>query len=67
MADRFEDLIAWQKARGLAQSIYALTRAPGFQDCAIGDQLRRAAVSVMANLAEGFDRGTHREFLRSSR
>lgn len=60
---RFEDLIAWQKARDLTKRIYSLTRQGGFErDYGLRDQIRRAAVSVMSNLAEGFDRAGRSEF-----
>ncbi|MFH0934826.1 MAG: four helix bundle protein [Pseudomonadota bacterium] len=60
---RFEDLIAWQKARILASSIYKLTAASGFaKDFGLKDQIQRAAVSVVSNIAEGFERGGAAEF-----
>ena len=61
--ERFEDLIAWQKARVLSKEIRGLARKARLsRDYAACDQLRRAARSVMANLAEGFDRGSRAEF-----
>ncbi len=61
---RFEDMIAWQKARKLAAEIYAVTRRGQFaKDFSLVDQIRRAAVSIVSNLAEGFDRGNNKEFL----
>ena len=61
--DRFEDLIAWQKARRLTQEIYRVTSESAFaSDRALKDQIRRASVSIMANIAEGFERGRRREF-----
>jgi four helix bundle protein len=61
--ERFEDLIAWQKARDLTREIYAVTRRGTFaRDFALRDQIQRASVSVMANLAEGFERGKRTEF-----
>ena len=64
-AERFEDLVAWQKARGLAREIYAVTRSRDFtHDFALARQMQRAAVSIMANLAEGFDRHGATEFHR---
>ncbi|MBU0620494.1 MAG: four helix bundle protein [Gammaproteobacteria bacterium] len=60
---RFEDLVAWQKARILASSIYKLTAASGFsRDFGLKDQIQRAAVSVVSNIAEGFERGGTAEF-----
>lgn len=63
--ERFEDLIAWQKARELTKQIYDVTRIDEFsKDFGLKDQIRRAAVSVMSNIAEGFDRGGRAEFHR---
>jgi four helix bundle protein len=61
--ERFEDLIAWQKSRALTRDIYAVTRQPRFaKDFGLSDQIQRAAVSVMSNIAEGFERGKRGEF-----
>ena len=61
--ERFEDLIAWQKAKNLTRAIYEITKIGEFaKDFGLRDQIRRAAVSVMSNIAEGFDRGGHSEF-----
>lgn len=61
--ERFEDLIAWQKARQLTVEIYRITAHGEFaKDFGLRDQIRRAAVSVMSNIAEGFDRGSRGEF-----
>jgi four helix bundle protein len=60
---RFEDLIAWQKARELAREVYKVTRkgrlAHNFK---LSGQMQEASVSVMANVAEGFERHTAAEF-----
>jgi len=62
-AEKFEDLIAWQKARELTRAIYQATALGSFaKDFGLRDQVRRAAVSVMSNLAEGFERGGRSEF-----
>jgi len=62
-AERFEDLIAWQKARGLASAVYESTKQVGLtKDLGLSTQLQRAAVSVMANIAEGFERHRVGEF-----
>jgi four helix bundle protein len=54
---RFEDLGGWQKARHLTRRVYETTcDGPAAQDFAYRDQLRRAALSVMLNIAEGFER-----------
>lgn len=61
--DRFEGLIAWQKARTFTQVVYHVTRQGGFaRDYGLTSQIQRAAVSVMSNIAEGFDRGNRAEF-----
>ena len=53
---RFEDFVAWQKARALTARIYAVTGRGKFtKDYGLRDQLRRASVSIMANIAEGFE------------
>lgn len=60
---RFEDLIAWQKARELTTKIYRITSKGDFsKDFGLRDQIRRASVSIMSNLAEGFERGGRPEF-----
>jgi four helix bundle protein len=61
--ERFEELVAWQKARILTREIYVATRSERFaHDWDLSRQLRRASVSVMANIAEGFERGGRAEF-----
>lgn len=65
MADRFEDLDAWKVARELANLIYVLGRESGFsKDYSFKDQIQRAAVSVMNNIAEGFERGSNKDFAK---
>lgn len=61
--NRFEDLIAWQKARQLVAAVYGVTTKGAFaKDYGLRDQIQRSAVSVMSNIAEGFDRGSRPEF-----
>ncbi len=63
--ERLEDVEAWQAARALTQDIYRATDADRFaRDFGLRDQIHRAAVSVMANIAEGFDAGSRNEFVR---
>jgi four helix bundle protein len=63
--ERFEDLEAWKEARKLTQSVYRTTEQPGFRrDTGSREQIQRAAVSTMANIAEGFGSATDREFLQ---
>lgn len=60
---RFEDLIAWQKARELTRVIYQMTEDGKFsRDFGLRDQIRRASVSIMSNIAEGFERFGKAEF-----
>jgi four helix bundle protein len=60
---RFEDLLVWQGARALTKSIYDLSGKGVFaKDFELRDQIRRAAISVRSNLAEGFERSGNREF-----
>ena len=60
---RFEDLDAWKIARELTRDIYRLTSAAAFsRDFGLRDQIRKASVSVMSNVAEGFERDGNKEF-----
>jgi len=62
---RFEDIVAWQQARILVREIYELTTRPQFaRDYGLSDQIRRAAVSSMSNIVEGFERYSPRENLQ---
>ena len=62
--NRFEDIQAWQEARVLAKSVYAASANGGVaRDFGLRDQVRRAATSVLSNIAEGFERGGDWEFL----
>lgn len=62
---RFEDLVAWQRGMDLAVHIYELSRRGQFaRDFALCDQIHRAGISVPANIAEGFERGSRAEFHR---
>lgn len=64
--NRFEDTKAWQKARVLVKAIYNLTNEkPKLTiDFGLRDQIRKASVSIMSNIAEGFARGTDKDFSR---
>lgn len=60
---KFEDIEAWQKSRKLVGEIYRVSsRAVFFRDYALKDQIRRAGISIMANIAEGFGRRSNQEF-----
>ena len=64
MAERFEELDVWQRARILTGTIYALSDAGAFaRDFGLRDQMRRAAVSIMSNIAEGFESRTQGLFI----
>lgn len=61
--ERFEEMDAWKKARGLVNAVYTITSAGEFaRDFGLRDQMRRACVSVLSNIAEGFERGGNKEF-----
>jgi len=61
---RFEEIQAWQTARQLTNLIYNLTGHPAFaKDFGLKDQIRRAAVSVMSNIAEGYESRTDTQFI----
>lgn len=64
-AQRFEDLIAWQKARELVAVTYSLTVEGAFaKNFCLRDQIHRTAASIMSNLVEGFERGSRPDFHR---
>ena len=61
----FEEIEAWQKARELTREIYSVSNLGSFsKDFGLRDQIRRAAVSIMSNIAEGFERGGTKEFVQ---
>ncbi|MEM7333101.1 MAG: four helix bundle protein, partial [Chloroflexota bacterium] len=61
----FEEIRAWQQARILTKEIYSLSDGENFnKDFGLRDQIRRASVSIMANIAEGFDCDSQKEFAR---
>jgi len=63
--ERFEDIEAWKKARELVAAIYRITEESQFsRDYGLRDQIRRSAVSIMSNIAEGFSRQTNKEFIQ---
>lgn len=63
--ESFEDIEAWQKGRELTREIYAISHhGPFAKDFGLRDQIRRACVSIISNIAEGFERGGTREFLQ---
>lgn len=63
--EKFEDIEAWQKARKLTKEVYLSSKVGGFyKDFALRDQVRSASVSIMSNIAEGFERGGNKEFIQ---
>jgi four helix bundle protein len=63
--ERFQDLEAWKMARKITKKIYDLTKQEKFsRDFALCHQIRRASVSVLSNIAEGFERNGDKEFLQ---
>ena len=62
---KFEDITAWQEARTLTKSIYEICRGKLFsKDFGLRDQIQRASVSIMSNIAEGFDSQSDIEFIK---
>jgi four helix bundle protein len=60
----FEDLIVWQKAIAFVKQVYLITEEGGLKrDFGLKDQIRRAAVSISTNIAEGFERSSRKEYL----
>lgn len=60
---KFEDIESWKSARKLTNEIYKATSTGGFvRDFGLKDQIRRASVSILSNIAEGFERGNDNEF-----
>ena len=63
--ERFEDIEAWRDARVLVKGVYEVTAAGAFaRDFGLRDQIRRAAISAMSNIAEGFERSSDKDFVR---
>jgi len=63
--ERFEDLTSWQKARELNRLIYQASNRGSFaKDFGLRDQVRRASISIMSNIAVGFERGGDKEFIQ---
>lgn len=61
---RFEEMPIWNQARELSRVVYHITADKKFIDFSLKDQMRRAVVSVVSNIAEGFERGSNKEFIQ---
>jgi four helix bundle protein len=62
---KFEDIESWKKARQLTKAVYEATSTGSFaRDFGLKDQIRRASISILSNIAEGFERGGDKEFLQ---
>jgi len=65
LVKNFEDLEIWKESRRLAGEIYRVTKDPKFsKDFCLKDQIHRAVISIMSNIAEGFERGGNQEFIQ---
>ena len=65
MANRWKDLVVWQKAHEMVLKVYRLTKDfPRSETYSLVDQIKRAAYSVPANIVEGHSKNTKKEFLR---
>ncbi|MBQ4207831.1 MAG: four helix bundle protein, partial [Clostridia bacterium] len=65
MPKSYKELIVWQKSMKLAEKVYLLVKAlPREETYALSDQIRRAAVSIPSNIAEGYARQSQKEFLQ---
>ena len=61
---KFEEIECWKRARELTRRVYEITGQPAFaRDFGLKDQIRKASVSVMSNIAEGYDRSGTAEFV----
>jgi len=60
--EKFEDIDSWKEARSLVKDVYRLFA--DVKDYGFKDQIQRAAISVMSNIAEGYDRGSNKEFIQ---
>ena len=61
----FEDIEAWQKGRELVKEVYGVSARGEFsKEFGLKDQIRRASISIISNIAEGFERGGDREFIQ---
>jgi four helix bundle protein len=62
--EKFEDLVVWGMTRAISRDVYKLTNTMSKRDYGFCDQIRRAAVSVMNNISEGYERGSNKDFVK---
>ncbi len=63
--EKFEDIRAWQSARGVVNRIYKISQYEKFKrDYSLGDQIKRGSICIMSNIAEGFSRQSSKEFIQ---
>lgn len=62
--EKFEDLVIWQMSREISRNIYRITNVIHQRDYGFCDQIRRAIVSVMNNISEGYERGSNKDFVK---
>ncbi len=63
--EKFEEIRAWQSAREVVNRIYEISQDEKFKrDYSLGDQIKRASISIMSNIAEGFSRQSRKEFIQ---
>ncbi len=62
--EKFEDLPLWQGARDLSNFIYTITDKKSFSDNALKFHIRKTVISIISNIAEGFERGSNKEFIQ---
>ena len=63
--EKFEEIRAWQSAREVVNRIYKISQDEKFKrDYSLGDQIKRASISIMSNIAEGFSRQSSKEFIQ---
>jgi four helix bundle protein len=61
---RFEDIEAWKQSRNLVDKIYVVTKVQTFKsDVVLSSQIKKSAISIISNIAEGFDRESRKEFI----
>jgi four helix bundle protein len=62
--EKFEDLPIWKESREVYSMVYKFTSNSKFRDFSLRDQMRRSAISISSNIAEGFERGSNKELIQ---